>query len=374
MSKPLPTLDDYRQVAQRHLPKMVCDYVEGGAGSERGLARNREAYTSRLLNPRRLVDVSTRDQRVAPFGREWSSPMAVAPIGLTGVVRPQGDIILAKAAQKAGIPFCLSTAATSTVEEVAAASSGELWFQLYVVQRKLAEDLVRRAAAAGCTTLVLTVDVAVNGERVRDKRTGFGVPFHYTPGIMWDGATHPIWALRQVLRGFPQLAHFAAGAGDVEAQAALMGRQMDASFDWNALSVLRDTWKGKLLVKGILDADDATHCAKLGVDGIIISNHGGRQLEDVPAPIDQLHAMRQACSLPMMVDSGIRHGSDVVKALAAGAVGAMVGRPLLYGLGARGAQGVDEVLALLRAQIDNTLALTGCPDAKQLDGSYLVQP
>ncbi|NKJ45060.1 MULTISPECIES: alpha-hydroxy-acid oxidizing protein [unclassified Novosphingobium] len=370
---PLPTIDDYRREAKRRLPRMVYDYVEGGAGSERGLDRNRDAFAKYLLSPRRLVNVQQRRQSVAPLGSSWAAPFAVAPMGLNGVVRPGGDLALAKAAARMGIPFCLSTASTSTIEEVAAATSGEIWFQLYVVQRNLAEDLVRRAAAAGCTTLVLTVDVAVNGERIRDKRSGFGVPFRYTPRIMWDAATHPVWSLRQVFAGWPELAHFrVAGTGDVEAQAALMGRQMDASFDWEALAVLRDAWQGKLLVKGILAPGDASHCEKLGVDGLIISNHGARQIEDVMAPIDALPAIRRACQLPLLLDSGIRHGADVVKAIALGAAGALIGRPLLYGLAARGARGADDVFALLSQQIDNTLALIGCPDIAMLDETYIA--
>jgi len=373
MTRALITLDDYRDAARRRLPRIVFDYLEGGAGSERGLSRNREAFARTRLLPDRLTDVSQRRQAIAPFGRPWESPFAVAPMGLTGVVRPQGDLILARAAARAGIPFCLSTAATSTIEAVRRASDGELWFQLYVVQRALADRLVARAREAGCTTLVLTVDVAVNGDRVRDRRNGFGVPLRMTPRILLDGARHPVWSLRQVRQGFPQLAHFvAAGDGDVEAQAALMARQMDASFDWAALARLRDDWRGTLIVKGIVSAEDARHCERLGVDGVVVSNHGGRQLEDAPAPIDLLPAVVDACGLPVLMDSGVRDGADVVKAMAAGAKGVLVGRPLLYALAADGERGVDAVLAMLRRQVDTTLALLGTPDVTRLERRHLA--
>ncbi|MCI4592378.1 alpha-hydroxy-acid oxidizing protein [Sphingobium sp. BYY-5] len=359
MKRGLFTIEDYRREARRRLPHMVFDYLEGGAGDERGLERNIAAFSRTLLQPRRLVDVSLRNQSVAPFGHPWASPFAIAPMGLNSAIWPGGDLILARAAARAGIPFCLSTAANATVEEIAAATDGELWFQLYVVQRSLADQLVRRAEAAGCTTLVLTVDVATNGDRIRDKRSGFGIPFHYSPRIIWDAATHPRWSVAQLMHGFPQLAHFAGGSNDIEAQAALMSRQMDASFDWDALSRLRDLWKGTLLVKGIMRSDDAAQCEARGVDGLIVSNHGGRQLEDVPATIDILPSIRSACTIPLLIDSGVRSGADVIKALAKGAAGALIGRPLLYGLAGGGTGGVDAVLQIIRQQVDNTLALVG---------------
>jgi len=358
---------DVRHAARRALPRMVFDYLEGGAGSEAAIARNEAAFREATLPARRLVDVSERDQTIKLFGSLWKSPFAVAPMGLNGVCRPGGDIILAKAAARAGVPFVLSTASTSTVEEVTAASQGEVWFQLYVLNREAARTLAKRAWVAGCRTLVLTIDVAVNGDRPRDRRSGFGVPFRYTPRIVADAALHPAWTVRQLWHGLPELAHFKAQgtdvASDTAAQAQLMQRKMDASFDWEALARLRDEWPGNLLVKGILRSDDALLCAQHGVDGIIVSNHGGRQLEQSIAALHALDAVASAVRLPVLMDGGVRSGADVLVALARGASGVLIGRPFGYALAAGGAEGVDAIFAMLHRQLDTAQALAGCPRA-----------
>jgi (S)-mandelate dehydrogenase len=263
------------------------------------------------------------------------------------------------------VPFVLSTASTDTVEDVARVSAGEVWFQLYVLDRAAARELAERAWNADCRTLVLTVDVAVNGDRLRDKRSGFGVPFRYTPRIVLDAVGHPRWSLRQLAHGLPELAHFRSGrsGGSVEAQAALMQRQMDASFDWDALSALRDSWRGDLLVKGVLHPDDTRRCLALGADGVIVSNHGGRQFEQSPSALDALATMRASIDGPLLMDSGVRSGSDVLVALALGARAVLIGRPFLYALAAAGEAGVDAMFALLREQFDRALALAGCARA-----------
>lgn len=374
MPRSAVNLNDIRSQARRRLPRMVFDYLEGGAGSERGLARNRAAFERILFNPSRLVDVGTRDSSVELFGKRYPLPMIIGPTGLNGVLHPSGDVALARAAARAGIPFCLSTASTTTIEELAKQSPGENWFQLYVVQRALAASLVRRALDAGYTTLILTVDVPVNGKRERDLRSGFKVPFRYSPKIVLDTLLHPAWTLGQLLNGLPELANFAStDATDAASQAALMNRQMDASFDWSALEELRALWPHKLLVKGIMTAADAVKCAAVGVDGIIVSNHGARQLEDVPAPIDLVAPIAQACNLPVLVDSGIRIGADIAKALAMGASSVLLGRATLYGLAAQGEQGVDQVLRMLASELDATLALVGAPNIGALHRSHLTQ-
>ena len=358
---------DVRRAARRALPRMVFDYIEGGAGTEAAVALNEAAFREATLPARRLVDVAERDQAISLFGSVWKSPFAVAPMGLNGVCRPGGDVILAKAAARHGVPFILSTASTSMVEEVTAESQGGVWFQLYVLNREAARSLAKRAWAAGCRTLVLTVDVAVNGDRPRDRRSGFGVPFRYTPRIVADAALHPAWTLRQLLHGLPELAHFRAQGGDganaAAAQALLMQRKMDASFDWNDLARLRDEWRGTLLVKGILRSDDAVLCEQHGIDGIIVSNHGGRQLEQSVSPLHALDAIAAAVRVPVLMDGGIRTGADVLVALARGASGVLIGRPFLYALAAAGDQGVDRMFAMLRGQLDTALALAGCPRA-----------
>ncbi|MBV8916007.1 MAG: alpha-hydroxy-acid oxidizing protein, partial [Acetobacteraceae bacterium] len=236
------------------------------------------------------------------------------------------------------------------------------------------EHLVRRALAAGYRTLVLTVDVAVNGKRERDMRSGFGVPFRYSARTVLDAALHPLWSLRQVKHGLPQLANFAQpGTGDFNAQAALMRRQMDASFAWDDLNALRDAWPHILLVKGIMNADDAERCVQLGANGVILSNHGGRQLEDAQAPLEVLPAVAARVQAPLLLDSGVRRGADAVKALAMGAKAVLLGRAVLYGLAARGEEGASHVLEILAAELDTTLALLGCPEAARLGPGHIVK-
>ncbi|WP_375337078.1 alpha-hydroxy-acid oxidizing protein [Rhizobium bangladeshense] len=361
-----------RLKARRRLPKMVFDYLEGGAGSERGLARNREALDKILFNPCRLTPVEKRDTSVSLFGKTYSMPLAIAPTGLNGVLWPDGDLVLARAAARYNIPFCLSTASTSTIEEVGRAGDGEKWFQLYVLHREQARLFARRALDAGYTTLILTVDVAVNGRRERDLRSGFKVPFRISPKIAADAVLHPRWTVSQLAHGLPELANFAsAEATDASSQAALMNRQMDAGFDWLAFAELRDLWPHKLLIKGLISAEDVILAEKARADGVILSNHGGRQLEDLPAPIDILLRAKAMTSLPLLLDSGVRSGCDIIKALAAGASMALSGRAVLYGLAAAGEAGVREVLDLLISEIDTTLALVGCASADALCPDFL---
>jgi (S)-mandelate dehydrogenase len=352
---------DFRKLARSRLPRIVFDFLEGGAEDELGLRRNREAFDAIHFQPRRLVDVSRRSTATTLFGKRVAAPLVIAPTGLNAILWPDGDLALARAAARAGIPFALSTASTSSIEAVARASDAELWFQLYVVHRRLAEQLVRRARDAGFTTLILTTDAGVNGKRERDLRNGFGVPMKYSPPTILDVLAHPRWTRDLLIHGVPRLANFAGDAvRDAEVQAALMRRQMDASFGWSDLAWLRDLWPHTLLVKGILHADDAVRCARLGIDGVILSNHGGRQLDGAVASIQVLPTVASATDIPILVDSGVRRGADVVKAVALGSRAVLLGRAPLYGLAARGEQGVVDVLDILRAEIDTTLAQVGC--------------
>jgi len=376
MSKRTPlNVADYRELARRRLPKMVFDYLEGGAEDEKGLAHNRTVFDSVRFKPKRLVDVSQRSLTTSLFGVQYAMPLLIGPTGLNGSLWPNGDLALARAAARAGIPFVLSTASNLSIEEVASHCDGELWFQLYVVHRTLAEQMVERALAAGYTTLVLTTDVGVNGYRERDLRNAFKMPMSYTPKVMLDGCLHPRWSLDLVRHGMPQLANFVSSeASSLEVQAALMSRQMDASFDWQALRWLRDKWPHTLLVKGLLDAGDAERCIAEGVDGVILSNHGGRQLDGAIAPLEVLADTAQAVQAPILVDSGFRRGADVVKALCLGADAVLLGRATLYGLAARGQAGADDVLRLLKEDIDRTLAQIGCPSVRDLSPDYLHLP
>lgn len=368
-------VDDYRQLAQRRLPKIVFDFLEGGAEDERGLAHNRAVFDQIRLKPRRLVNVSHRSLATEIFGTTFSAPLAIAPTGFNALMWPQGDIVLAQAAAHADIPFILSTAANASIEDVARQSDGERWFQLYVFHTEVAEALVRRALEADYSTLVLTTDVGINGFRERDIRNGFGLPLRYSARRVLDGVFHPGWSLDFVRHGVPELANFGGTASlGPEAQAALVTRQMDASFGWDELKRLRDRWPRKLIVKGILDPADAVRCVSLGVDGVIMSNHGARQLDAAISPMEVVEATAaQIASSPVIVDSGFRRGSDVVKALALGARMVLLGRATLYGLGARGRQGVDDVLRMLKSEIDCTLAQIGCPSVAELTPDYVMR-
>ena len=371
-TKPV-NVEDYRTLAQRRLPKMIFDYLEGGADDEIGMQHNREVFERYRLMPRRLVDVSKRDTGIELFGRHQAAPFMIGPTGLNAALWPKGDILLARAAEKAGIPFVLSTASNASIEEVAAASKGDLWFQLYIVQRKLAEQMVRRAEAAGYSTLVLTTDVGVNGNRERDLRNNFGLPMRYTPRLIYDGVTHPRWSLGFMLNGMPQFGNFvSADSSNVEMQATLMHRQMDASFSWDDFNWLRKLWPRKLLVKGIMRPDDAERCIAAGADGVILSNHGGRQLDAAVSPLDVLVESRARMSAPILIDSGYRRGTDIVKALALGANAVLLGRAPLYGLAAAGEVGVEHVLRLLKDEVDRTLAQIGCASAGQISPDYVM--
>jgi (S)-mandelate dehydrogenase len=371
-TKPV-NVEDYRILAQRRLPKIIFDYLEGGADDEIGMKHNRHVFERYRLMPRRLVDVSKRDTGIELFGRHLAAPFMIGPTGLNGALWPKGDIFLARAAERAGIPFVLATASNASIEEVAAASKGDLWFQLYIVQRKLAELMVRRAEESGYSTLVLTTDVAVNGNRERDLRNNFGLPMRYTPRLIYDGVTHPRWSLGFMLNGMPQFGNFVtADSSNVEVQATLMHRQMDASFTWDDFNWLRKLWRRTLLVKGIMRPDDTERCIAAGADGVILSNHGGRQLDAAVSPLDVLAESRARISAPILIDSGYRRGTDIVKALALGANAVLLGRAPLYGLAATGEAGVNHVLTLLKDEVDRTLAQVGCASASQLSPDYVL--
>ena len=364
---------DYRALAKDRLPKMVFDFLEGGAADERALVHNREVFSRLNLRPRRMVDISKRDLSVQLFGRTQAAPFMIAPTGMNGAVWHEGDLALVRAAQEAGIPFALSTASSSSIEDVAEVSTGDRWFQLYVSDRKASETLVNRAKAAGYSTLVLTSDVAINGLRERDVRNGFSLPMKMSPGTIWDGMTHPRWSMDFMVHGMPPMGNFVSkAASDTNKQSTMMSRSMDATFDWEALKGLRKLWPGTLLVKGILNADDAVRCVAEGADGVILSNHGGRQLGDVISPLQVLAETRSKITQPILIDSGYRRGSDIVKALALGANSVLLGRATLYGLAAKGQEGVADVIKILKAEVDNTLAQIGCPRVQDLTPNYLT--
>lgn len=367
-------VDDYRLLAQRRLPRIAFDFLEGGSEDETGLTHNRAVFERLRFRPRRLTDISTRSLRTELFGRSLPLPLAIAPTGMNGLLWPRGDIVLAQAAAHAGIPFILSTAASETIEEVARHSDGDRWFQLYVFHREIADRLLRRALDAGYSALVLTVDVGVNGFRERDMRNNFKLPFRYTPRIVMDGLRHIGWTADFLRHGMPQPANLGDLAGfGADARVAMLNRQMDTSYDWDDLRRLRDSWPRTLIVKGLLDPGDAARCVALGVDGVVMSNHGGRQLDGALSPLEVLsEAAARIRPAPVMVDSGFRRGSDVVKGLALGGRLVLLGRAVLYGLAARGRAGVDDVLTLLRTEIECVLAQLGCASIADLAPTHVV--
>jgi (S)-mandelate dehydrogenase len=373
----LAAVSDHRDAAARFLPRFAFEYLENGAEDGRTLQRNRLAFERVDFEPQVLVDVHTVDTRISLFGQDLALPAAVGPTGLNGLFRPRADEHLARAANRAGVPFVLSTVSTSGIAEVRAAASGPLWLQLYVQNdRSIAERLMHRARDLGFSVLLLTVDTPVAGRRDHYRRNGFTLPLRWTPKLLWDIATHPRWCLATGIHGAPQMVNLAESAQErarLETQAALMSRQMDMSLSWSDLAWLRGHWKGPVLVKGICTLADAQRALAHGADGIVLSNHGGRQLEGAPSALEVLPSVVDAIGhrIPVLVDGGIRRGADIVKARALGAAAVLLGRAPLYGLAAHGERGVDDVLAILRGEMETTLRLLGRPRLSALDRTAL---
>ena len=376
----LPAVKDYRALARRRLTRFAFDYLDGGAEDGHTLARNLAAWQAVLFRPRALQDVTHVDPGIKLFGRAQAVPMLVGPTGLNGLYWPRAEEALARAARDAGVPFVLSTASTSLLEDVRAASDGELWLQLYVQRdRRIAESMMARARAANFHALMLTVDTMVHGTRDHDVRNGFRLPVPWTPRLMADLVTHPRWCYRMLRQGgSPQLVNLARSSGlsaDLQQQAATLSRQMDMSLTWNDLDWVRRQWAGPVIVKGILCADDARRALEHGAQGIVVSNHGGRQLESAPSPLERLPEIVEAAGprMHVFVDGGVRRGSDIAKALALGARAVLLGRAPLYGLAARGPRGAAEVLAILRGEFETTLRLLGVTSAARLDAGSLCE-
>ncbi len=371
--------NDFRRRAQKRLPRFVFDYVDGGAEDERCLDRNQAALEAITLVPRVLRDTRVVQTSTDVFGKTWSLPLGIAPIGFAGLVRPQGDVLMARAAAAHGVPFVLSTASNSRLEAVReAAPHGVLWMQLYVMSdRAIAQQILRRARAANFDALVLTVDVPVSGMRERDARNGFKLPFRPRLSTALDLISHPLWSLAAARSGAPAFANLVEdpdAPASPQVQAALLARSMDRSLTWDSLAWLRRHWEGPLLVKGVLSAADAREAVGHGVDGLIVSNHGGRQLDVAPATIAALPRIVDAVGgrLPVFVDGGFRRGSDVAKAAALGARGVFMGRAPIWGLAAGGQAGVEDVLALAKSEFERTLILLGATRVADLHGGELL--
>lgn len=371
---------DLRAIARRQLPRAVFGFIDGGAHDERTLRDNEDDFSRLRLAPRVLVDVSRRNQSISLLGQSLSSPMVFGPTGIAGIVWPEGDLCIARATAARGVGFCQSTTSNASIEQVASRGRSGHWFQLYVQKdRGLTRSLVERAQEAGCTALVLTVDLPVAGPRERDIRHGFTLPPRMRFSDVLDYASKLGWLWRMAKAPrftFGNLEQAGSGPRPLTTLVDQIGRNFDASVSWKDLDWLRAEWSGKLLVKGVLRADDARRMVDHGADALVVSNHGGRQLDGAPSGIAALPAIAQALEgkVPVLVDGGVRRGSDIVKALALGASACIVGRAGLYGLAAGGQAGVERAIDILQKEIDITLALLGVPDVRQLDRSALFQP
>ncbi len=361
------SIEDLRLIAKRRLPHGVFDYIDGGADDERSLAANCSAFAGYEFRPRVLRDVSNLDTSTTIFGRPAAMPLIMAPTGFTRIAHSQGELAVARASARAGIPWSLSTMGTRSIEEVAAVSDGEKWFQVYTWKdRGLVKDMVGRAKAAGYTAIWLTVDTAMLGRRERDVRRGMTLPPKIGLSTILDGAIHPAWTL-DFLRNEPITFANVSGLMDDDGSSAVtlsehMARQFDQALSWSDIDWLRSIWDGPIVVKGIQTVADAKIAVEMGVDGLGLSNHGGRQLDDAPAPIDLVEPVRDEVGgdATIICDGGIRRGSDIVKALALGANAVSIGRPYFYGLAAAGERGVDHVLDFMRDGLERTMALSGC--------------
>jgi isopentenyl diphosphate isomerase/L-lactate dehydrogenase-like FMN-dependent dehydrogenase len=374
---------DMREFARRRLPRGLFEFVDRGCEDEVGLRANRLSFEDIKLNPRGLVDVSRRSQQVTLFGKQHKMPIIIAPTGAVGLMWHDGELELARAAAAAGIPCTLATAAMTAMERVKDEAGGTLWFQLYMwTDRSLSHKLVARARVAGYEALVVTVDGAAAGNREYNLRNGFTVPFNLSRRNVVDVVTHPRWLLGVLGRymlttGMPRFENYPS-AFMTKVTAPPLGHTAMRSdnLTWDDLRVLRKLWPHQLIVKGVLHPQDARLAADCGADGVIVSNHGGRNLDSAPAPIEVLPQIVDAVGhrLTVMIDSGFRRGSDVVKALALGAQAVLIGRPTLYGVAAAGEQGAARAIAIFREEIDRVMALVGCSSIDELTRDCLFVP
>ena len=370
MSRPV-NVADYREAARRRLPKILFDYVDGAAYAEQTLAANTADFQALRLRQRILKDVSKISLKTELFGQALNMPLLLGPIGMAGMYARRGETQAARAAKAAGIPFCLSSLTICDVDEVAKVEPP--WFQLYMLKdRGFMVEYIARATAAKCPVLLFTVDLPVPGTRYRDMRSGLSGPPQAFAGLkrVWDGITHPDWLWDVQLNGTPHtFGNIAAAVPEAKGLGDFwgwIGRNFDASITWDDIAWVRQHWAGPIVIKGILDADDAREAVKAGVDGIVVSNHGGRQLDGAPSTISVMPAIKDAVGddMTLLLDCGIRSGLDVVKAMASGAVACLIGRAWAWALGARGEAGVSHVISVIKAEMLVALALTGCTDVK----------
>lgn len=371
-------IDDLRHIARRRLPHFSFEYVEGGAEDETALRRNRDVLGRITWLPRTLAGVGVPDLSVEIFGRRCNMPIAIAPTGFNGLLWPQGDLALARAATTAGVPFTLSTVSNFDVARLTREVSGQVWFQLYPVKDpKVVDRLIARAREAGCETMMVTTDVPVFGAREWDQRN-YRAPMKLTTRNVLDVLAHPGWLRRVMLKGAPKfenlLEFLPAGRQSAMVGARYIGSQINMDLSWEDIARMRAQWPGKLVLKGVLSMEDARRAVDTGVDGVVLSNHGGRQLDSCVSGVEMLPALvgELGDRLAILVDGGFQRGSDVLKALALGARGVLIGRAALYGLAAGGEAGAAHALNLLRSEMERTMTLLGCRSVSDL-GRHLIR-
>jgi len=371
-------LDDLRKIAKKRLPKVIYDFIEGGVDDEDGLVKNEHAFIRRPLVPRYLVDVTAINQTATIFGRTYSSPVGIAPTGGIGNYYWGGDLMLAKAAREANIPFIMSGAATASMEDMAKVAPEHGWYQLYMAKDKsISEDMIRRARDLGLETLVITVDVPVSSNRERNRRNGFGRPLRLSLASKLDALRRPQWFKNYLQNGIARVANWEPYVGrevNADELAGFVASQIHGAVTWNDIEKFRKLWPRNLVLKGIMRPDDAMRAAEIGVDGLMVSNHGARQLDRAPSPLDVLPAIDAAVGdrMTLMFDGGIRRGSDVLTALCLGAKFVFLGRPTLYGLVAGGKPGATKAIKILQREIDLTMAQIGCPALSDLGPDFVL--
>ncbi|UXS24791.1 alpha-hydroxy acid oxidase [Agrobacterium tumefaciens] len=359
------TIADLKQQAQRRVPKMFFDYADSGAWTEGTYRANEEDFSKIKLRQRVLVDMTDRSLATEMVGQKVSMPVALSPTGLTGMQHADGEMLAAQAAEEFGVPFTLSTMSICSIEDVASVTSKPFWFQLYVMKdRDFVNNLIDRAKAAGCSALVLTLDLQILGQRHKDLRNGLSAPPKFTPKHIWQMATRPKWCMdmaRTKRRSFGNIVGHAKNVSDLSSLSSWTAEQFDPRLSWKDVEWIKQRWGGKLILKGILDEEDARASLDTGADAIIVSNHGGRQLDGAHSSIAMLPKIVGAVGdkVEVHIDGGIRSGQDVLKAVALGARGTYIGRPFLYGLGADGKQGVTTALEIIRKEMDVSMALCG---------------
>ncbi len=370
-------ISDLKERARARVPKMFFDYADSGSWTESTYQANETDFSKIKLRQRIAVDMTNRTLATKMIGQDVSMPVALAPTGLTGMQHADGEILAAQAAEEFGVPFTLSTMSICSIEAVAAKTTRPFWFQLYVMKdRDFINALIDRAKAAGCSALVLTFDLQILGQRHKDLRNGLSAPPKFTPKHIWQMATRPLWCMKMLTtqnRTFGNIVGHAKGVGDLSSLSSWTAEQFDPQLSWADIEWIKNQWGGPLILKGILDKEDARLATESGCDALIVSNHGGRQLDGAPSSIEILPEIvdKVGDKVEIHIDGGIRSGQDVLKAMCLGAKGTYIGRPFLYGLGADGKQGVTKALEIIRNELDTTMALCGRRNVNTLNRDNL---